>query len=64
MKLKKWIKYIIIIFIVISLIGGVIIYISNKNKKEVHVYSAEELSTEDYWANDLSSSGSITIAHP
>ena len=59
MKLKKWIKYIIIIFIVISLIGGVIIYISNKNKKEVHVYSAEELSTEDYWANDLSSSGSI-----
>ena len=59
MKLKKWIKYIIIIFVVISLIGGIIIYISNKNKKEVHVYSVEDVLTEDYWANSLTSSGSI-----
>ena len=57
MKLKKWIKYIIIVFVVISLIGGIVIYISNKNKKEVHVYAVEDVLTEDYWANSLTSSG-------
>ena len=59
MKLKKWIKYIIIVFVVISLIGGIVIYISNKNKKEVHVYAVEDVLTEDYWGNSLTSSGSI-----
>ena len=59
MKIKKWIKYIIIAVIIIAIISGIIIYVSRRNKKEVHVYSVEEVSTENYWKNDLTSQGSI-----
>ena len=59
MKLKKWIKYTVITIIIISLIAGISIYFFNRSKKEVRVYSVEDIATEDYWANDLSSSGSI-----
>ena len=59
MKIKKLIKYILISVVIIAIIVGIIIYISTKSKKEVHVYSVESVATENYWKNDLTSQGSI-----
>lgn len=59
-KSKKWLKYTIIIAVILAILAGIItFFITRKKKAEVSVYSVGEIGSENYWENNSESSGMI-----
>lgn len=59
-KGKKWLKYTIIIAVILAVIAGIItFFITRRKKAEVSVYSVSEIGSGNYWENSSESSGMI-----
>lgn len=58
-KSKKWLKYIIIIAIVLAIIAGIITFFVTRKKSEVPVYSVSDVGNIDYWESNSRSEGMI-----
>lgn len=58
-KSKKWLKYIIIIAIVLAIIAGIITFFVTRQKSEVPVYSVSDVGNIDYWESNSRSEGMI-----
>ncbi len=58
-KSKKWLKYIIIIAIILAIIAGIITFFVTRKKNEVPVYSVSDVGNINYWENNSRTEGMI-----
>lgn len=58
-KSKKWLKYIIIVAIILAIIAGIITFFVTRKKNEVPVYSVSDVGNINYWENNSRTEGMI-----
>lgn len=58
-KSKKWLKYIIIVAIILAIIAGIITFFVTRKKNEVPVYSVSDVGNINYWENNSKTEGMI-----
>lgn len=58
-KRRKWLKYIIILVIILAIIAGIVTFFLTRKKNEVATYSVNDVGYNNYWAENLNSSGEI-----
>lgn len=58
-KNKKWLKYVIIVAIILAIIAGIITFFVTRKKNEVPVYSVSDVGNINYWENNSRTEGMI-----
>lgn len=58
-KSKKWLKYIIIVAIILAIIAGIITFFVTRKKNEVPVYSVSDVGNINYWEDNSRTEGMI-----